>query len=321
MYPDTRLRRLRKSKNLRRLVRETAVSVNNLVMPYFVSEGKGIRNAIASMPGINQLSIDNLLKDLGQINALKIPAIILFGIPKTKDANGSAAFAQDGIIQKAVKKIKKEYPDLVVITDACLCEYTSHGHCGILSSNFIDNDKTLKILAKVALSHAQAGGDIIAPSAMMDGQVKVIRDILDKNGFIDTPIMSYSAKFASSFYSPFREAAKSQPQFGDRKYYQMDYANVNEALREVEQDLKEGADIVMVKPALAYLDVIAEVKEKFNVPLAAYNVSGEYSMIKAAADAGWINEKEAVLEIITGIKRAGADIIISYHAKDLARWL
>jgi porphobilinogen synthase len=324
-----RPKRLRQNKNFRRLVRETRLSVDNLIMPFFVCPGKKIKKPIVSMPGVFQLSIDNLLKEAKSIRDLGIPAIILFGIPRKKDNLATEAYAEYGIVQQAVRELKARLGHLLVITDVCLCEYTNHGHCGIIKKSAkkesfqfsIDNDVTLELLAKTALSHAQAGADMVAPSAMMDGQVRAIRKILDAGGFINTAIMAYSAKYSSSFYGPFRQAAESAPQFGDRKSYQLDMANVSEALKEAKLDIQEGADIVMVKPALAYLDVIAKVKEKFNVPLAAYNVSGEFSMVKAAAKLGWLEEEKVILEILTAIKRAGADIIISYHAKEVAKLL
>ncbi len=332
-YPLSRLRRLRKSSGLRRMIRETYLSVNDLIMPCFVMPGRRIRRPIKSMPGVIKLSIDNLIREAREASTLSIPAVLLFGVPREKDEKGTEAYSEKGIVQQAIRNIKKEVPDIVVITDVCLCSYTSHGHCGVLEGNpsqaaghrykdiRIDNDRTLEILAKVALSHAKAGADIVAPSAMMDGQVKAIRETLDKNNFNDVAVMSYSAKYASAFYGPFREAADSTPQFGDRKTYQMDPANVEEAIREVKADIEEGADIVMVKPALAYLDVIYRVKRKFSCPVAAYNVSGEYSMIKVASQKGWINEKGIILEILTGIKRAGADMIITYYAKEAAEWI
>jgi porphobilinogen synthase len=283
--------------------------------------GKGVRKEITSMPSIFHHSVDLLPQEVEEIAKLGISAVILFGIPEYKDELGSGAYANDGIVQKAVKVIKKTVPELLIITDVCLCEYTSHGHCGVVVNGEVDNDKTLELLSKTAISHAEAGADIVAPSDMMDGRVGAIRQALDENGFQSIPILSYAAKYASSFYGPFREAAKSTPKFGDRRSYQMDPPNWREALREVEQDVIEGADIVMVKPALAYLDVIRKVRDAFNCPLAAYNVSGEFAMVKAAAERGWIDEKQVVLEILTAIKRAGADIIISYHAKDVASWL
>jgi porphobilinogen synthase len=315
-FPKARLRRLRQTENVRQLVKETKLSVDDLVMPYFVVEGKGKKNPIAQMPGIYQLSIDSLLKEIKGVHGLGIPAVLLFGVPANKDNKGSEAYKKTGVVEKAVRAIKKEIPAIVVITDVCLCGYTSSGHCWVG-----DNDNTLKLLAKIAVSQAKAGADMLAPSAMMDGQVKAIRDALDKNGYKNAPILAYSAKYASNFYGPFREAAESAPKFGDRKSYQMGFANVAEALREIELDISEGADMVMVKPALAYLDVIRKVKDRFNIPVAAYNVSGEYSMIKAAAREGWLEEKEIILEILTSIKRAGADIIITYHAKEVAKFL
>jgi porphobilinogen synthase len=312
---------LRKNETLRRLVRETKVSVDNLIMPYFVCEGRSIKNSVKSMPGVNQLSIDNLLKEASVCKNLGIPAILLFGIPKKKDLLGSSAYNKDGIIQRTIRAIKDKRIDILVITDVCLCEYTSHGHCGVVETDSVNNDKTLELLAKTALSHTQAGVDMVAPSSMMDGQVKAIRTVLDKNGFTDIPIMAYSAKFVSNFYGPFREAAESAPSFGDRKSYQMNFSNSEEALREVALDIKEGVDIVMVKPGLGYQDIIYRVKKEFHWPLAVYNVSGEYAMIKAATQKGWLDEKKTVLEIITGFKRAGADIIITYWAKDIAAWL
>lgn len=343
-YPYYRPRRLRQNENLRRLIRETHLSVDNLIAPYFVVEGRDIRSPIQSMPGVHRLSVDNLLKEAAILKKLKIPAILLFGIPKTKDESGALAYDEEGVTQRAVREIKKKAGDLVVITDVCLCSYTSHGHCGVIKKSpqskvhsrrskdnndgrwtmgygLIDNDATLEILGKIAASHARAGADLVAPSAMMDGQVKVIREALDAEEFVQVGIMAYSAKYASSFYGPFREAMASAPEFGDRKSYQMDSANVEEALREIKLDIEEGADCVMIKPALGYLDVISKAKDRFNLPIAAYNVSGEYSLVKAAAKAGWIDEKKAVLEILTGIRRAGADMIITYYAKEVANWL
>ncbi len=320
-FPVRRLRRLRQNEHIRRMVRETTLHVNDLVYPVFITHGKDIARPVMTMPGIYCLSIDKLIKDLEEVVELKIPAILPFGVPAHKDEVGSGAYDNNGIIQQAVRAIKKAYPELLVITDLCLCEYTSHGHCGIIKEGRVLNDPTLELLARTAVSHAEAGADMIAPSDMMDGRVGVIRRALDENGRHDISIMSYSAKYSSAFYGPFREAACSAPQFGDRKTYQMDPANSDEALREVWQDIEEGADIVMVKPALAYMDIIRRVKDEFGYPVAAYNVSGEYSMVKAAAKKGWIDERGIVMEIITGIKRAGADIIISYHARDVARWL
>ena len=319
--PFARLRRLRYSGALRRLVRETRLSAEDFVYPLFVVHGSGVRNAIPSMPGQYQLSLDQLPAEAQELRALGIPAVLLFGIPASKDEQASEAYAPDGIVQQAVRALKQADPDLLVVTDVCLCEYTSHGHCGIVRDGDVDNDATLPLLAQTALSHAQAGADMVAPSAMMDGQVAAIRQTLDENGFAQTPIMAYAAKYASAFYGPFREAAESTPQFGDRCGYQMDPANAREALREIESDVAEGADIVMVKPALAYLDVLARARQRFDLPLATYNVSGEYAMIKAAAANGWLDERRIVLEVLTAIKRAGADIVITYHAKEAARWL
>lgn len=320
-FPQLRLRRLRQNEALRALVRETRVDVGHLVYPLFVVEGKGIKQEISSMPGQYRLSSDLLSKEVEGVAKLGIPAILLFGIPKSKDEVGSQAYHPKGVIQQAIRAIKKATPELLVITDICLCEYTSHGHCGVVVEGDVDNDKTLELLAKTALSHAQAGADMVAPSDMMDGRVRAIRQALDGNGFQNTPIMAYAAKYASAFYGPFREAAESTPQFGDRRSYQMDPPNVREALSEVEQDIAEGADIVMVKPALSYLDVIRRVRDTFNYPLAAYSVSGEYAMVKAAAQKGWLDEKRIVVETLTAIKRAGADIIITYYAREAARWL
>jgi porphobilinogen synthase len=320
-FPQLRLRRLRRNEALRALVRETKVEVGDLVYPLFVVEGSKIKQKISSMPGLYRLSNDLLPKEVEEIARLGIPAIILFGIPQKKDEVGSSAYHPKGVIQQAIRAIKKTTPELLVITDVCLCEYTSHGHCGVVVDGYVDNDKTLGLLAKTALSHAEAGADIVAPSDMMDGRVKAIRQALDGNGFQDIPILAYAAKYASYFYGPFREAAESAPQFGDRRSYQMDPPNWREALREVEQDIVEGADIVMVKPALPYLDVIRKVRDTFNHPLAAYSVSGEYAMVKAAAKQGWLDEKGLVLEMLTAIKRAGADIIITYYAKEAASWL
>jgi porphobilinogen synthase len=306
---------------LRKLVCETRLSVEQLVLPLFVRAGKKLRREIKAMPGVFQFSPDELLREAGRIHALGVPAILLFGIPDQKDARASGAFAKNGIVQQAVRLLKKELPSLLVITDVCLCEYMEHGHCGIVAHGKILNDPTLKILAQTALSHAEAGADIVAPSDMMDGRVRAIREILDKKGFTDTPIMSYAAKFASAFYGPFREAAESAPKFGDRRSYQMDAANANEALREVALDIQEGADIVMVKPALAYLDILQRVKTEFGLPTAAYAVSGEHAMIKAAAAQGWIDERAVTLESLLAMRRAGADILITYAAADVAGWL
>jgi porphobilinogen synthase len=316
-----RPRRLRQKPLLRRLVRETRLEVEDLVYPLFIVHGRGIREPIVSMPGQCRLSIDELLKEAKDAAAMGIPALLLFGLPQEKDPRGSEAYADDGIVQQAVRAVKDTVPDLLVITDVCLCEYTSHGHCGVVEEGVVRNDPTLELLARVAVSHAEAGADMIAPSDMMDGRVAAIREALDEADFTDTPIMAYSAKYASSFYEPFREAAQSAPQFGDRRSYQMDPANANEALREIALDLDEGADIVMVKPALPYLDVISRAKAEFGVPLAAYSVSGEYAMIKAAAQLGWLDEGRAMMEALTAIRRAGADIVITYWAKDVVRVL
>ena len=320
VFPQLRLRRLRRTETIRRLVQETRVEVGDLVYPLFVQEGKNIKQEISAMPGICRFSPDQLPREVEDIARLKIPAVILFGIPEEKDEVASGAYHPEGIVQQAIRTIKEAVPELLVVTDVCLCEYTSHGHCGVVANGDVDNDRTLSLLAKTALSHAEAGADIVAPSDMMDGRVKIIRETLDRAGYQQIPILAYSAKYASAFYGPFREAAESAPQFGDRRSYQMDPPNVREALREVEADINEGADMIMVKPALPYLDVIRRVREAFNQPLAAYNVSGEYSMVKAAAQQGWLDEKRTTTEILTAIKRAGADIIITYHAKDFARW-
>jgi len=320
-FPQLRLRRLRRSEALRSLIRETKVEVGDLIYPLFVVEGNKVKQEISSMPGLYRLSSDLLSEEVEEIASLGIPAIILFGIPQKKDKVGSSAYHPKGVVQQAIRAIKKATPALLVITDVCLCEYTSHGHCGVVVDGCVDNDKTLELLARAALSHAEAGADMVAPSDMMDGRVKAIRQALDGNGFQDIPILAYAAKYASAFYGPFREAAESAPQFGDRRSYQMDPPNWREALREVEQDIAEGADIVMVKPALPYLDVIRKVRDTFNHPLAAYSVSGEYAMVKAAAQQSWLDERAVVLEMLTAIKRAGADIIISYYAKEAAGWL
>ena len=320
-FPQQRLRRLRKNSKLRNLVQETTLSIEQAVMPYFVCPGKSIKKPISSMPGNCQLSIDNMKKEAKECVKLGIPAIILFGLPSHKDEKGTEAYAKDGIIQQAVKAIKDTTPELLVITDVCMCEYTSHGHCGIIKDGQVLNDPTIELLAQEALTHVQAGADMVAPSDMMDGRVGAIRKRLDSNGYTDTPIMAYSAKYASAFYAPFREAAESTPAFGDRKSYQMNPANSDEAMREIQLDLEEGADIIMVKPALPYLDIIYRAKHTFNIPIAAYNVSGEFSLVKAAAQKDWVDEKKVALEILLGIKRAGADILITYWAKDLAKWL
>ena len=312
---------MRKNDTFRRLVRETRLSVDELVYPLFAVTGRDVKKPIASMPGQFQMSVDHIAKEAREAYAMGIPALLLFGIPAKKDEQGTGAFAKDGIVQQAVKRVKNEVPDMLVITDVCLCEYTSHGHCGIIEKGQVQNDATLEVLAETALSQVKAGADMVAPSAMMDGQIAAIREILDENALENIPIMAYSAKYASSFYGPFREAAESAPQFGDRKAYQMDPANSDEAIREISLDVNEGADIIMVKPALPYLDIICRAKQEFDLPLAAYNVSGEYSIIKAAAKLGWLDEGKAMMESVTAIKRAGADIIITYWAKDLAKAL
>lgn len=321
MFPIHRCRRLRKNETIRRMVRQTAISPDDFIYPLFVTFGKGIRKEISTMPGSYQESIDELVKNAKEIYSLGIPAVILFGIPEHKDEMGSSAYDDNGIVQNAIKAIKDAVPELYVITDVCMCEYTSHGHCGFIEKGDVNNDKTLGLLAMEAVSHARAGADMVAPSDMMDGRVAAIRTALDREGFSEIPIMSYAAKYASAFYGPFREAAESTPQFGDRRSYQMDPANRREALKEVALDIEEGADIVMVKPALSYLDVISDVKSSFAVPVAAYNVSGEYSLVKAAGKLGWIDEDRAMMEILTSIKRAGADLILTYFAKDAARIL
>jgi porphobilinogen synthase len=320
-FPEYRARRLRKNENFRRLIRETSLSVDDLVYPLFAVPGKNFKKPISSMPCQFQLSVDNIAKEAQKAHELGIPAVLLFGIPEKKDEMATGAFAKDGIVQQAVKRIKNEVPDILVITDVCLCEYTSHGHCGMLEKDCVQNDATLEVLAETAISQARAGADMVAPSAMMDGQVAAIREALDENAFEGTPIMAYATKYSSSFYGPFREAAESAPQFGDRKSYQMDPANADEAIREISLDVGEGADIIMVKPALAYLDIICRAKQEFDLPLAAYNVSGEYSMIKAAAQMGWLDEEKAMIESLTAIKRAGADIIITYFAPQMAKVL
>jgi porphobilinogen synthase len=318
-FPLYRPRRLRESPLLRSMVRETALRVDDFVYPLFAVHGRGVREPIGSMPGQCRLSIDELLKECKDAASMGIPAVLLFGLPRDKDPRGTEAYADDGIIQQAVRAVKDTIPDLLVITDVCLCEYTSHGHCGVVEDGRVKNDPTLELIARTAVSHAEAGADMVAPSDMMDGRVAAIREGLDEAGFPETPIMAYSAKYASAFYGPFREAADSTPQFGDRRSYQMDPANAVEAMREVALDVDEGADIVMVKPALPYLDIIARVKGEFGLPVAAYSVSGEYAMLKAAGQLGWLDEERAVLEALTGIRRAGADIIITYFAKDAAR--
>lgn len=316
-----RFRRLRTSESIRSLVRETTLDKSKFIYPIFVTEGENIRNPVDSMPGIYQWSLYRLSEELDRVEKSGIAGVLLFGIPEHKDETASEAYNENGITQRAVRYIKEKYPDILIIADVCLCEYTSHGHCGVVCCGEIVNDDTLPLLAKMAVSLADAGADIIAPSDMMDGRVAVIRKALDDSGHINTPVLSYSAKFASGYYSPFRDAAQSAPTFGDRRTYQMDNANVREAIREIADDIEEGADMVMVKPALAYLDVLHTARARFELPIAAYNVSGEYSMVKAAAANGWIDEKRIVLENLTAIKRAGADIIITYHALDAAEWM
>lgn len=320
-FPDLRLRRLRKNATIRRMVRETNVTPDDFILPLFVTFGKKVNKPIKSMPGHSQLSVDNIIKEAKEIKSLGIPAVILFGIPEHKDETGSTANDPHGPVQEAIKAIKDKAPGLLVITDVCMCEYTTHGHCGIIKNKDVDNDSTLELLVAEAISHAEAGADIVAPSDMMDGRVGAIREGLDENGFTDIPIMSYAAKYASAFYGPFRDAAESTPKFGDRRSYQMDPGNSQEAMREVELDILEGADIVMVKPALPYLDIIRRIKDEFGYPTAAYNVSGEFSMIKAAAEKGWIDHDRAMMESLTSIKRAGADMILTYFAKEAARLL
>lgn len=320
-FPVVRLRRTRQNERLRNLVRETHLQVDQLVYPLFVAEGITEPNPIASMPGIVQWPLEHLGREIERLANLGIQAVLLFGIPGEKDAVGTQAYASNGIIQQAIRRIKAEVPAMLVITDVCLCEYTDHGHCGVIAHGTVQNDETVTLLSRMSLSHVEAGADIVAPSDMMDGRVGAIRQTLDEQGFEQIPIMAYSAKFASGFYGPFRDAAGSTPQFGDRRAYQMDPANTREALREVELDIAEGADIVMVKPALAYLDIIRQVRDRWNLPVAAYNVSGEYSMIKAAAQQGWIDEQRVVMEVLTSIRRAGADILITYFAPDVANWL
>ena len=320
-YPKTRLRRLRGSSSLRDMARETRLSTSDFIYPLFVTHGRYVQAEIDPMPGMFQLSLDRLLLEIGAVVELGIPAVLLFGIPRRKDAMGAEAYEPNGIVQEAVRVIKQTAPEVLVITDVCLCQYTDHGHCGVLSDGVVDNDRSLELLARAAVCQAEAGADMVAPSAMMDGQVLAIREALDAGGFLETPIMAYSAKYASAFYGPFRTAAESAPQSGDRSAYQMDSPNVREALREIGQDIAEGADVVMVKPALAYLDVIARARQAFTAPIAAYNVSGEYAMVKAAAQNEWIDGRRVTIEILTAIKRAGADLIISYHSKEIAEWL
>ena len=321
-FPQVRLRRLRSSEAMRNLVRETQLSVDDFIYPLFLAHGRNVREPIPPMPGTFQLSLDMLLPEIDEIASLGIPAVLLFGLPSSKDAGGSEAYDQRGVIQESIRVIKQAAPDLAVITDVCLCEYTDHGHCGILHEDGrVDNDATLDLLVQTAVSHVEAGADMVAPSAMMDGQVAALRAGLDNAGYSDAPIMAYAAKYASSFYGPFRVAAGSTPQSGDRRAYQMDPASSRQALREMELDMEEGADILMVKPGLAFLDILSQARQRFDAPLAAYNVSGEYSMVKAAAQLGWLDEKPVVMETLTSLKRAGADLIITYHAKDAARWL
>jgi len=320
-FPECRPRRLRRNETLRRMVRETKLSVDDLIYPLFAAAGKGIRKEVPSMPGVFNLSVENLVKEAREVAGLGIPSVLLFGIPAKKDPLGKDAYSDRGIVQTAVRAIKDAVPDLIVITDVCLCEYTSHGHCGVLKGREVDNDATLELLAASAASHARAGADIVAPSDMMDGRVGVIRMALDAEGFKEVSILSYAAKYAGAFYGPFRDAAGSAPSFGDRRSYQMDPPNIREALREVALDISEGADIVMVKPALAYLDVVCRVRDAFDVPVAAYNVSGEYSMVKAASKLGWIDGDRAAMEILVSIKRAGADLVVTYAAKEAARAL
>jgi porphobilinogen synthase len=320
-FPTHRPRRLRRSEAIRSLVQETRLTTAGLIYPMFVCPGTKVRQEVSSMPGVFQQSDDQIVEECREVEALGIPGIILFGLPETKDPRGASSLSSQGVVQRAIEAIRKANLKLLVITDVCLCEYTDHGHCGVIENGEVANDATLTILAQQALSHVRAGADIVAPSDMMDGRVAAIREILDEHKFENTAILSYAAKYCSGFYGPFREAAQSAPQFGDRRSYQMDPANAREALKEVELDLEEGADMVMVKPALPYLDIIRRVRDAFEVPVAAYNVSGEYAMVKAAAHKGWLDEKRVVLEILTGIQRAGADIILTYHAKDVARWL
>jgi len=320
-FPDYRPRRLRQNENFRRMIRETKLSADNLIYPLFVVPGAKVKKPIASMPGNFQMSVDHIVREAARMKALGIPSVLLFGIPEKKDEIASGALAKDGVIQRAVREIKEKVPDLLVITDVCLCEYMSHGHCGMIEKGEVANDLTLEVLAEQAVSHARAGADMVAPSAMMDGQVGALREGLDEAGFDAVPIMAYSAKYASCFYGPFREAAESAPSFGDRRAYQMDPANSDEAMREITLDVEEGADIIMVKPALPYLDVIRRAKEEFDLPLAAYNVSGEFAMVKAAAQMGWIDGERAMLESLTAIRRAGADMIITYFAPEAAEFL
>ena len=326
-FPIVRNRRLRGSQAIRKLVKETRLDASDFVYPLFVTEGTGIKEEIASMPGVYHFSLDRLDEEMADVAALGIPAVLLFGVPDSKDATGSSAYAADGIVQRAIRQMKRQWPDVAVIADTCLCQFTDHGHCGVVKTDthsgqsYVHNDESLELLARTAISQAEAGADIIAPSNMMDGFVQAIRAGLDEAGFERVPIMSYAVKYASSYYGPFRDAAHSTPQFGDRRTYQMDPANSREALREAEADVIEGADMLIVKPALAYMDIIRQVRDQFDLPVVAYNVSAEYSMVKAAAANGWLDERAVVLETLTGFKRAGADIIITYHAKDAVRWL
>ena len=320
-FPAMRMRRMRRGAPMRRLVRETTLAPSDFIYPMFIVPGARSRTEVGSMPGVFQVSADEALREVGEAAELGVSGIILFGLPSAKDAMGSEAYAADGVTQQAVRTIKAAYPEMLVVTDVCLCEYTDHGHCGVLDGAHVVNDATLDLLTRTAVSHAEAGADVVAPSDMMDGRVGAVRAALDDAGFSETPILSYAAKYASAFFGPFREAADSAPQFGDRRGYQMDPANAREAMREIELDVNEGADAIMVKPALPYLDIIARARRRFDLPLAAYNVSGEYAMVKAAAHAGWLDEERVVLEALTGIKRAGADVILTYHALEAARWL
>lgn len=318
-FPVSRLRRLRKTSGLREMFRETILTKSDFIFPLFVAEGENFKKEISSMPDMFQMSVDNILRECEELLSLGITSVLLFGIPDFKDEVGSSGYISDGIVQKATHAIKQKFPEMLVITDVCLCEYTSHGHCGVIENDYVVNDKSLELLSQQALTHAESGADIVAPSDMMDGRISAIRQKLDTNGFQDTPIMAYSAKYSSAFYGPFREAAESAPQFGDRKSYQMDFGNSDEAMREITLDIQEGADIVMVKPALSYLDIIRRTKDNFNLPIAAYNVSGEYSMVKAAAEKGWIDGEKVMMETLTAIKRAGADVIITYFAKEASK--
>ena len=320
-YHKHRMRRLRNNAAIRKMTRETLVTVDDFIYPIFVTYGKDVQDSIEAMPGIFRVSIDNLSKEVRNAYDLGIQAVLLFGIPEAKDSFGSDSYNPNGIIQLAIKEIRNTTPNILIITDVCMCEYTDHGHCGITENGAVNNDKTLEMLSKISISHVEAGSDIVAPSAMMDGQVAAIRSSLDQNGYVDSPIMAYSAKYASGFYGPFREAAMSAPSYGDRQTYQLDKANIREAMEEIRLDVEEGADIIMVKPALSYLDVISAARNRFALPVASYNTSGEYSMIKAAAQNGWIDERRIALEILTSIKRAGADMIITYYAKEAAQWL